>query len=208
MSKGARWDKWDYEQYLVNQDKKPKVSPRLSIKERRRRFLISTPEPENEYQLQKITSKYLNFYPDSLYQIDFAGSNLSKAQAGKLKAVNKYRGWPDTTVYNQVGPYIGLVIELKILGTQLIKKKDSKVFAKIGEKRVRGEIIPIREKKIRKAGDWTKLHIEEQAAIHELLIKQGWAAGFGVGLEKVLKIIDGYFNKDEILLDEGFRIEK
>ena len=45
---------------------------------------VGEPGPGQEYQVQKLLSCYLMLhYPNVEFRVDLAGSNLSKAQAGK-----------------------------------------------------------------------------------------------------------------------------
>lgn len=179
----------------------------MTVTEYRRRYVLGE-EPRNEYQLQKAVSEYLEKrWPNVEYRIDLAGNNLSKAQAGKAKAVNKRRGWHDVEIYNPSGLYYGLCIELKQHGTRLRMKNDSKTYQIIGHKKTKFGKIAIRESKKRKAGDWADIHIEEQADNIKRMRKLRRAAGFGVGLKKTLMIIDGYLTENFVLMQEGFKID-
>lgn len=121
-----------------------------------------------EYELSKAISIYLKMqYPDVLFHFDLAGLNLSRAQAGMNKAIQKARGYPDLHILDGRGQYKGLFIELKKGGFN-IKKKD---------------------------GNFVNDHVREQAEMLILLRMKGYRAEFGIGFEQTKKIIDDYFGK-------------
>jgi len=121
-----------------------------------------------EYQLSKQVAFYLKMqYPKVLYHFDLTGANLSKAQAGKMKAIQKMRGFPDLMLLEPKNDFKGLLIELKAEGTRLYKKD----------------------------GDPATPHIGEQLeCLLELKLK-GYKVAFGVGFENTKKIIDDYLNE-------------
>ncbi len=125
-----------------------------------------------EYQLCKQIAYYLKTqYPKVIYHFDYAGLNLSIAQAGKMKAIQGIKGFPDLMILEPVGKYNGLFIELKPEGTKLFKKD----------------------------GEPINPHIEEQRdCLLQFRIK-GYCVAFGIGFEQVSNIIDDYLqNKLEL----------
>lgn len=127
-----------------------------------------------EYVLCRQIAYYLKVqYPKILYHFDIAGANLSKAQAGKMKAIQRGRGWPDLFIPEaresiKNGTYHGLFIELKPEGTKLYKRN--------------GE--PVND------------HIKEQLDHLLQLRLKGYASAFGVGFMNTKQIIDNYLNSN------------
>jgi len=165
--------------------------------ERRRKAFLTGVEPVKEYRLQKLVSYYMNlYYKNSEYRVDLAGSNLSKAQAGKMNAVNKRRAWHDFEVYDPHCGFYGLCVELKTAGTKLIREKDARTKIIVGYKSVGRQQMPVYEGKLRRAGDWWDNHIEEQAGNIAKMRALNRAASFAVGLKHTLELIDAYMNDD------------
>jgi hypothetical protein len=132
---------------------------------------------DKEYQLSKAIATYLKYqYPGVLYHFDYAGLGLSKAQSGKMKAIQGDRGYPDLFIIKvsyknpdtHSGIYHGLFIELKADGEK-IYKMDGKT--------------PVSE------------HITEQIKMIERLNKEGYYASFAIGLDNTKKLIDWYLNE-------------
>lgn len=84
-----------------------------------------------EYQLCKSISTYIKLqYPKILFRFDYAGLNLSKAQAGRMKAIQGDRGFPDLTILEPNEQYNALFIELKtedVLRLDLTKKSNEHI---------------------------------------------------------------------------------
>jgi hypothetical protein len=120
-----------------------------------------------EYQLSKQIAYYLRAqYPKVLFHFDLTGANLSLAAAGKNKALQHSRGWPDLFIAEARGGRHGLFIEIKTEGTKLYKRN--------------GE--PINE------------HIKEQLHCLLLLDINKYTIAFGIGFDNCKKIIDDYLN--------------
>lgn len=165
---------------------------------RRKIYIKGLTEPTLEYDLQRIGSNYLNkYYPRAEYRVDLAGLNLSKAQAGKAKAVNKRRGWHDFEIYENSGEYTGLCLELKVFGTKIRRDRDATKPLKIGEKKSKFGKIILRENFRRRKGMYWDQHIQEQGEQLERLRERGKVAGFAVGIEGLLAAIDYYFEQPE-----------
>ena len=120
-----------------------------------------------EYQLCKQIAYYLKAqYPNVIFHFDYAGLNLSKAQAGKMKVIQGKRGFPDLTIYEPMNGFKALMIELKPEGTKLYNKDKE----------------PVNE------------HIAEQLnCLLELKLK-GYKTAFGVGFDNTRQLIDDYLN--------------
>lgn len=128
---------------------------------------------DDEYKICLMISRYLNLqYPNVLYHWDYAGLNLSKAQAGRMKSLQGKRGWPDLFIAhpridktNHEGiVFAGLFIEVKKEGTNIYKKN----------------------------GEPTTDHISDQIRCLNILEKRGYCAWFGIGFDHCKKIIDNY----------------
>lgn len=173
-------------------------SKQIDIHQRRAIYLKGVKEPKLEYDLQKIASHYLTtYYPKVEFRVDLAGLNLSKAQAGKAKAVNKRRSWPDTEIYDPSGEYTGLCLELKVMGTKIRRTKDATKPLLIGYKKTKFGKVPIRENHRRRKGMYFNLHIDEQGHQLARLRDRGRVAGFAVGVVSLLSAIDYYFEEPD-----------
>ncbi len=120
---------------------------------------------DREYEIYKAIANYLRLqYPKVIYHFDYAGLYLTKAQAGKMKAIQGKKGWPDLFIAEHRGGYHGLFIE--------IKKEDEKLTKK--------DNTPISE------------HIKNQSYMINSLSDNDYYACFCVGLDAVIKIVDQY----------------
>lgn len=120
-----------------------------------------------EYILCRQVAYYIRAaYPRIIFHFDYAGSNLSKAQAGKMKSIQGKRGWPDLFIAEpgKRFKYHGCFIELKAEGTRVFKKN----------------------------GEPADDHIAEQYNMLQDLESRGYMAEFGVGFDQVKQIIDKY----------------
>lgn len=157
----------------------------------------------SETNLQIQVADYLTLqYPDVIFHSDYgSGANLNAVQATIQKRQNGgRRAWPDLFISEPAPRCIdgswkyewhGLYIELKKEGTKLKREKDCKKPLKIVQGR-----RSFYENKIRKAGDWWDLHIEEQAETLKKLRERGYKAEFAVGFEETKQIIDDYLSTD------------
>ena len=118
-----------------------------------------------EYQICKDIAQYIRLqYPDVLFHFDLAGLNLSRVQAGMMKAIQGNRGFPDLFIAESRLGYNGLFIEVKTEGTKLFKKNFEAITS----------------------------HIAEQMEFHEALRLKGYKCEFGIGWDNCKDIIDNY----------------
>ena len=67
-----------------------------------------------EEQIQIAVIKYLNLaYPDILYCASAGGMRTSFKQAVKMKKTGYVRGFPDLFIYEPIGDFHGLALEIK-----------------------------------------------------------------------------------------------
>ena len=123
---------------------------------------------DREYQICKVVAQYMRLqYPKIPFRFDQAGYKLSIAQAGKNKAIQYCKGWPDLFIAEKRGDFFnGCFIEVKKEGTRLFKRN----------------------------GEPADIHIAEQRDCLDKLTKQGYFSCFGVGLDNCIEIIDKYLN--------------
>lgn len=76
-----------------------------------------------EYHVCKAVAQYMRLkYPYVLFHFDLAGLNLSRAQAGMMKAIQGSRGWPDLMILHPENGRV-LFLEIKAEGTRLINRQ-------------------------------------------------------------------------------------
>lgn len=124
-------------------------------------------------------------YPNVLFRTDFAaGIKMTQGMANKHKSLQACRAWPDLFIAapmyrDNKQDFYGLFIELKKDGTKLKREVDAKKILK-------------GETELRVAGDWWDQHIEEQAAVLQMLGMNGYCVTFAIGFEDTKKVIDRY----------------
>lgn len=84
------------------------------------------------------------------------------------------RGFPDIMIFSKQRGYSGLAIELKKGGTR--------IYLTTGPRK--GKLT-------------SDLHIQEQAAVLQKLIDEGWYGRFCVGFDKAQQLLDWYFSKPQ-----------
>ncbi len=123
---------------------------------------------DRHYEICKAIANYLKLrYPKVIYHFDYAGLNLSKAQAGKMKSIQCGRGWPDLFIAEPRNYYHGLALEIKLENEKLYKKDG---------------VTPISE------------HIEEQINILHQLYLRDYVTDFAMGTIEAIKSIDEYLS--------------
>jgi len=121
---------------------------------------------DREYEICKTIATYLKLqYPNIIYHFDYAGLNLSKAQTGKMKAIQGNKGWPDLFIAEKKGTRFGLFLE--------IKKEDEVIYLKDG-------YTPKNE------------HINNQFNMLVDLEYKGYIADFAIGFDDAKEKIDRY----------------
>lgn len=122
---------------------------------------------DQEYLVYRQLAQYMkDKYPQIIFRFDMAGNNLSKAQAGKNKAIQFGKGFPDFFIAQPSGSCHGLYIE--------VKKEGEKIYLKDGITLVANE------------------HVHEQ---NEMLINlrlRGYEAHFGIGFAECKLIVEEY----------------
>jgi hypothetical protein len=119
----------------------------------------------SEYIVCKQIATYLRYqYPKILFHWDLAGLNLSRAQAGMMKAIQGQRGYPDLFIIESRGEYHGLFLEIKKEGFKLTKRND----------------------------EYVNDHVTEQSFYLHNLEMRGYKAFFVCGFEEAVKIIKEY----------------
>lgn len=122
-----------------------------------------------EAQLQEDVCAYIRLrYPDTIFNSDGAGNNVSRAQAGRNKMLRSDSGYPDLFVSEPRGKYHGLYLELKREGVT--------VFLKDGSLS-------------------TDEHIRKQEHMLDRLQQRGYAADFAIGFDEATAKIDWYFRQ-------------
>lgn len=120
-----------------------------------------------EYQICKNIAIYMRLqYPNVIFHFDLAGLNLSRAQAGMMKAIQGGRGWPDLFIAEPRDIFKGLFIEIKPEGTKIYNKKS----------------LPATP------------HLKEQEDCLFRLENNEYAAKFGVGFDECKNLIDDYLS--------------
>ena len=117
-----------------------------------------------EYNTCKAIAQYLRLqYPNVIFHFDLAGLNLSRAQAGMMKAIQGGRGWPDLTILHPKKRTV-MFLEIKPEGMRVWKKDHS----------------------------YTTPHIQEQAELMTKMYEQGFMTDFGIGIESCIDAIDNF----------------
>ena len=124
-----------------------------------------------EYAICKNIATYMRLqYPAVIFHFDLAGLNLSRAQAGMMKAIQGGRGWPDLFIAEpgERFKYHGLFLEIKAEGTKLLNKSNS---------------------------GYATEHLFDQAMFIDRLQKKGYKAEFAIGFDEAKSIIDTYMDQ-------------
>jgi hypothetical protein len=104
--------------------------------------------------------------PDILWRYDLAAdTRITPGQAALQKKLNPHKAYPDLFIAEPRGPHGGLYLELKYDRNQVFTKKGT----------------------LRKND-----HIQEQAAMLEILRRKGYAADWGLGYDDAKAKIEAY----------------
>ncbi|MET3349060.1 UNVERIFIED_ORG: hypothetical protein ABID57_000729 [Arthrobacter sp. UYEF1] len=122
-----------------------------------------------ERDLVTQVAQYLQLqYPAAIFRFDLAADlKLTMGQASRHKRLHPRRGFPDLAIFVPMNGKAGQFIELKR----------------------EGERVRLRSGELSKDP-----HIQEQAAMHEDLRRQGYAADFAVGFDAAKKLVDDYLS--------------
>lgn len=122
---------------------------------------------DREYQICKAIAQYMRLkYPKVPFHWDYAGNHMTKTQAGRMKAIQGIKGWPDLFIAQPMGRFSGLFIEVKREGTRLFKLN----------------------------GEPADSHIAEQQECLAKLAELDYYCAFGVGLDNCIDIIEKYLD--------------
>ena len=78
----------------------------------------------SESNLQKAVVDFIKMqFPKMLYCASAGGVYTSMSQAKKMKATGYVKGFPDLFIYEPIGKYYGLAIELKVKGNYASKEQ-------------------------------------------------------------------------------------
>jgi hypothetical protein len=118
-----------------------------------------------EYQICKDIAQYMRLqHPAVIFHWDYAGLNLSKAQAGRMKAIQSNHKWPDLYIAEPRDKFHGMFLEIKSEGTRLYKKNTEPATP----------------------------HLNEQEDCLFALEDKDYFARFAVGFDEAKKLIDDY----------------
>jgi len=121
-----------------------------------------------EYKLCKAISQYLRLqYPGLMFHWDYAGLNLSRAQAGMMKGIQGVDKYPDLFIAEPKGVYHGLFLEVKHSKVKVFKQDGSIVANE---------------------------HIQGQATTLAKLNLKGYLSQFAVGFDDVKAKLDKYMS--------------
>lgn len=128
---------------------------------------LKTKRDAKEWSVQLQFCKWIKLqYPNLLFRSDIqSAGKLSGAMQNIKLILDPYKGFPDVQVYLPKGNYIGLFIELKRL--------DSGTFLKDGT---------LSKSK----------HVQDQAAMHNLLRSFGYRVEFAEGFEEAKQVLESY----------------
>lgn len=119
-----------------------------------------------ESQLQKSVCKYLKVqYPDVIFTSESSGLRLTIGQSIQAKAMRSEAGLPDLMIFEPMGVYKGLFLELKV----------KSVWLKDGTLTI-------------------DKHVREQSEILKRLRAKGYLATFACGFDEAKRIIDWYLD--------------
>lgn len=123
---------------------------------------------QSEKELHSQVCQYLKVkYPKILFNSDMAGAmKLTIGQAVQISKLRSNKGFPDIAIYEPRGEYRGLFVELKKEGEVLYKRN--------------GEAITE--------------HVQEQINCINILKAKGYSAGFAIGYNEAVKMIDEYLS--------------
>jgi hypothetical protein len=159
----------------------------------RRPIVQGALKQNREEQILIAAAQYMRLvHPGVLFHCDTGSdAHVSKSAAGKAKAKQESRGWPDFHIPVARRGFHAFYAEVKEEGAELKMRRDGH---KIRAKKVRGRIV-LADYKVRLKGDWKDLHTEEQAKMAIRLRENGNWADFVIGLDELIAKIDWYLGR-------------
>lgn len=109
-------------------------------------------------------------YPNTIFNSDHSGIRVSQGLAMKVKALHSENGIPDLNIDEPRGGWFGLKIELKATGNS-----------------------PFRKSGMLKNDE----HLRKQWKMLSRLDLKGYCAGFCIGLDEAVEIVDWYMGLPE-----------
>ena len=122
---------------------------------------------QTEWSVQLQFCKWIKLqYPNLLFRSDIQSAGKLSGQMQNIKLIlDPFRGFPDVQVYHKSGTYIGLFIELKRINSGTFLKDGSLSSRK---------------------------HVQEQAAMHNLLRSIGYKVVIAEGFEQAKEVLESY----------------
>ena len=122
---------------------------------------------QTEWSVQLQFCKWIKLqYPNLLFRSDIQSAGKLSGQMQNIKIIlDPFRGFPDVQIYHKSGTYIGLFIELKRINSGTFLKDGSLSSGK---------------------------HVQEQAAMHNLLRSLGYKVVIAEGFEQAKEVLESY----------------
>lgn len=122
---------------------------------------------QTEWSVQLQFCKWIKLqYPNLLFRSDIQSAGKLSGQMQNIKLIlDPFRGFPDVQIYHKSGTYIGLFIELKRINSGTFLKDGSLSSGK---------------------------HVQEQAAMHNLLRSIGYKVVIAEGFEQAKEVLESY----------------
>jgi len=122
---------------------------------------------QSEWSVQLQFCKWIKLqYPNLVFRSDIQSAAKLSGQMQNIKLIlDPFKSWPDVQVYYKSGNYIGLFIELKRINSGTFLKDGSLSLGK---------------------------HVQEQAAMHNLLRSLGYKVVIAEGFEQAKEVLKSY----------------
>lgn len=133
--------------------------------------VTSEPRKQNEWTEQLVFCKYLKTkYPNLIYRSDLHSAGAKTVYMQNLvKILQSGSGFPDTQIYEPVGNYCGLMIELK----KKPKTQSESIYLKDGNFK-------------------SNEHVFNQAEMHHNLRSKRWCVKFAQGADEAISFFESY----------------
>lgn len=122
---------------------------------------------QTEWSVQLQFCKWIKLqYPNLLFRSDIQSAGKLSGQMQNIKLIlDPFKSWPDVQIYHKSKTYIGLFIELKRINSGTFLKDGSLSSGK---------------------------HVQEQAAMHNLLRSLGYKVVIAEGFEQAKEVLESY----------------